>query len=284
MAHSDFSVKVQFIDDASGEALGFSEMAPDSLPETFELDTTLEIGDDDWNVVDAQPKTRAEYVESKTLTLRLRRLEKIDPSKLMYTMATICDRLPPLGESPVNCSDEDVMLHEDDWCQVEFVAAADQDHIATQVAEIHQFKIDNWSGEGWKNIFVRPDHPTKFASLGIGFDTLQKAFSGSAPGRVLVFQSFSDAKGSAREVVGGFSFRGQDGLIVYGHHVEGVVASLAASLFVDNESEVESISKRLLSVGQLGPLLLVDWNTDQAMTPTDKQEIERWLSFLADPG
>ena len=64
MAWFSLKVEVTFIDDATGEPFGVTQIPPDDLPESFELDTTLHIGDDDWSVVDAQPSTRAEYAKS----------------------------------------------------------------------------------------------------------------------------------------------------------------------------------------------------------------------------
>jgi hypothetical protein len=284
MAGFSSKVEVTFIDDATGESFGVAQMPPANLPESFELDTTIHLGDDDWSVVYAQPKTRREYAKSKTLILRVIRVQKVELSKIQYSMATIRDRLPPLQDGRGNPNDSDYVLHEDDWGQVEFVAQNDFEYIAAQVAEIRQFKMDNWTGHGWKNIFVRPDHPTDFASLNIAFDDLRLALPDLSQNGVVVFQSFSNPTGSARAVLGGFSFRVNDATIIYGHHVAGIVASLAAHVYVENSPEIEAISWSLESIARLSPLLLVDWNTDSLVTLSDTEEINKWLTFLADPG
>jgi hypothetical protein len=41
--------KVIFIDDATGSAFATTEMPPSDLPETFEIATTLHLGDTDWS-------------------------------------------------------------------------------------------------------------------------------------------------------------------------------------------------------------------------------------------
>jgi hypothetical protein len=284
MAWFSSNVKVTFIDDATGELFGVTKMPPDDLPESFELDTTLHLGEDDWSVVDAQPKTRAEYTKSRALTLHLHRVEKIDPSKLLYSLATICDRAPPLGDGLSKPNDGDYTLHEDDWRQIEFVSANDREYIAAQVAKVHQFKVDNWTGQAWKNIFVRPDHPTELASLNIAIDELKNVLSGCPQNGVVIFQSFSNPTGSARVVLGGFSFRVSTGTMIYGHQIGGNIASLAAHVYVDNDSEVETISRSLRSIALLAPLLLVDWNTDSLVSLSATEEINRWLMLLADAG
>lgn len=206
----------------------------------------------------------------------------LDLSDIRYSLATICERSPPLCDDLGNPHDDDYMLHEDDWRQVEFVAANDREYITAEVAKVSQFKIDNWVGQGWKNLFVRPDHPTDLSSLNIKLDDLKNVLSATTPNGVLVFQSFSDPQGSACAVLGGFSFRMNEGLFIYGHQLDGIISSLAMGLYVENHSEVESFSKPLQSIARLSPLLIVDWNSNALVTLSDAGEVNQWLSWLAE--
>ena len=40
-----------------------------NLPETFELETTLHLGDNEWTVVSAEPRTKLEFASSGKLIL-----------------------------------------------------------------------------------------------------------------------------------------------------------------------------------------------------------------------
>jgi hypothetical protein len=113
-------VKVTFIDDSTGKLIGITEMPPSDLPESFEIDTTLHLGKDDWSVVAAQPTNRTEYAKSKSLTLRLRRIELIDPSKILFSLPSICDMIPGLSDQAL--SGDEFVLAEDDWRQFELVS------------------------------------------------------------------------------------------------------------------------------------------------------------------
>src|SRR5438128_2305534 len=95
-------IDVTLIDDASGKYIGVTKMLPEALPESFKLNTTLHLGDADWSVVRAQPETRAEFAKSKSLTIRLRKVEKIDPSKILYSLPSICDFIPGLSDRTLN--------------------------------------------------------------------------------------------------------------------------------------------------------------------------------------
>jgi hypothetical protein len=66
-------ILVTFIDDATGAAVATTKMPPTDLPESFEIKTTLHLGEADWSVVHAEPRTRKEYTKSGSLTLRLRK-------------------------------------------------------------------------------------------------------------------------------------------------------------------------------------------------------------------
>ena len=86
------NVLVTFIDDATGEKFAESEMPPANLPDSFAEETTLHIGDDDWSVVHAEPMSKTEFTKSRTLTLRLRKVELVDPEALSFSQFDITDR------------------------------------------------------------------------------------------------------------------------------------------------------------------------------------------------
>lgn len=109
-------VSVTFIDQATGAVFASSEMPPDRLPDSFETDTTFHLGDDDWSVVDAEPQTKAQFKKSGKLTLRLRKVEMIDPQELSYSQLDITERF-----------DDNQNLGSDDWIETRPLNAAIED-------------------------------------------------------------------------------------------------------------------------------------------------------------
>jgi len=85
-------IHVTFIDDATGEVFAKTEMPPTNLPESFEIETTLHLGEVNWLVTHAQPKMRAEYTKSKSLILRLRKIEKLPAYAISYSQLDITER------------------------------------------------------------------------------------------------------------------------------------------------------------------------------------------------
>lgn len=205
-------ITVTFVDDTTSETFATVELPPADLPETFELETTLHLGDADWSVISAEPSTRTEYSKSGKLTLRLHRIEQIDLADILFSLPSICDRLPDVGEDP---ADDACVLTEDDWRQQELVSrtlAAETDAEIDSIRAIHE---EESASVGWKKIHVRkrPDPP--IAST-LTLQDLDRVFGGVA------FQGVSFGR---YPIVSGFSFQA-DGLQCYGTEEDGKVTVL----------------------------------------------------------
>jgi hypothetical protein len=82
-------VLVTFIDDATGVAFATTRIPPTDLPETFNTETTLHLGESDWSVVHAEPLTRESYARSRSLVLRLRKIEKVGTDTILFSQLDI---------------------------------------------------------------------------------------------------------------------------------------------------------------------------------------------------
>lgn len=251
-------VKVTFIDEATGDSFGVTEMLPTDLPESFEIDTTLHLGNEDWSVVDAQPKTRAEYEKSKSLVLRLRRIEMMAPSNILFSLPSICNSIPGVAEHKL--SGAEFILAEDDWRQFEFVS---NDHAADVDDEIEKIRLihENASADvGWREIHVRtkPELPIVCtlaladlaSALNIAGDSVGVTYSGA--------QS---------QIAHGYAFRTND-LTVYGVVADGDVQTIAFEQYSDVSPTSDSIG-RLKSLAQNLNLDLVYWCRCARVGPDD---------------
>src|SRR4051812_48407929 len=84
----------------------------------------------------------------------------IDPSKLLFSLPTICDEIPLTGSTPAPAGQSTFRLREDDWRQVELVAATHRQAIDKNVADIRVVR-DSRVGVGFPTVVVRsePQHP-----------------------------------------------------------------------------------------------------------------------------
>jgi hypothetical protein len=97
-------VNVTFIDDATGVAFATTKMLPNDLPASFEVNTTLHLGEADWFVVHSEPRTREGYTKSGSLVLRLRKIEMMAPDALSFSQADTTERF-----------DDNLRLGMEDW-------------------------------------------------------------------------------------------------------------------------------------------------------------------------
>ena len=218
-------VAVTLIDDATGAPFAITEMPPDDLPGSFEAETTLHVGESDWSVVHAEPLTRPEYAKSGKLVLRVRRIERVNLSDILFSLPSICDRVPAVGDRPL--AGDECVLVEDDWRQFEFVSrqlAAESDAEIAAIRCIHEQERVSF---GWRKLHVRrrPDPPIISP---LRRDRLEHSFGG------LSFRGVS-FRGAGSPIMSGFSFRAADGLECYGVEEEwrvtvlGVVQDVPAS-------------------------------------------------------
>jgi hypothetical protein len=220
MAWFSEKVHVTFIDEATGRIIKVADMAPDDLPESFQVDTTLHLGDIDWSVVRAIPVTRAESSQSKKLKLYVRKVEKMDPSKILFSMPSICDLIPPLGSGLVAAND--YALHEDDWRQLELVSHELASEVDNEIQSIRQIHLLHSAKIGWRKIHVRSRPVTPVT----GRVTLRDAARvfGLASGFFGVTYSQS-----AVQINSGYSFTALDGQQFYGLTADGAVTVFAVA-------------------------------------------------------
>jgi len=249
MGSSSRKVAVTLIDDARGATLAATELSPSDLPESFEIETTLHLGDAEWSVVYAEPRTRPEFTKSGTLTLRLRRVEKVDPGTILFSLPSICDRLAVIGDGAL--AGDECILSEDDWRQLELVSrhfAADADAEIAAIRRIHEQEV---AQVGWRKIHVRrrPDPPI---AAPLTRKDLDRAFHGG-----ITFRGVS-YRGARSPIVSGYSFRAADGLQCYGVEEDGRVTVLGIAQDTPASPPFRS-AQALAEVAREFDLDLVHW-------------------------
>ena len=86
-------------------------------------------------------------------------VSEIDPHSILFTLPTICDVAPPTIQDPSHNNPEAIHIHEDDWRQIEFIAQTDLPQVDREMASIDAFKHANWTGVGWKSVYIRKERP-----------------------------------------------------------------------------------------------------------------------------
>jgi hypothetical protein len=121
-------IKVEFINASDGSIIGTSKLPLDQLPETFEIETTMDLGSEKWTVASAKPPTKSEFSKLKSLKLTMNKVEMININDINYTLPTISNELPIITQS-ASFNGPSFNIREDDWRQLEFLPKSSRDNV-----------------------------------------------------------------------------------------------------------------------------------------------------------
>ncbi|MDC0717552.1 hypothetical protein [Nannocystis bainbridge] len=229
------TIRVTFVDAADNSVFGEADVPAEHLPESFTTATTMRLGDGEWQVEQADPAERHEFLASGRLRLVLHEIQWVDPKTILFTLPTLEDTMPRLLDEPA----DGFSMHEDDWRQRELVSIAFMPEIEAELAAIRAV-LAAPTGGGFANLHVRERIAEPLRDTGLVLAELQLAF-GQPPRRDL-------GLGGLR-VADGFVFLPMEAP-VYGHEHEGRVAALGI---------VDELPPALAELARRRELVLVDW-------------------------
>lgn len=255
------TVEVTLIELGKDEAFGVSQVPVDQLPDTFEINTTLHLGDVDWQVVEARPATKAEFRETGKVTVVLAKQEifNIDPANLLFNIdpANVLFSLPTISNDmaiveAVSSLENVLVLHEDDWRQFEFLSAGLNELVQQEVQDILAIYHTQREESGFKQLHVRrriaeplPDVALPLESLAQAFQ-IEKRFNGVA------------FKNAAATIVNGFAWQTGSGWIFWGQtDTQGNLVVLC--LLPPQDADVAIMANKIDDFVLANDLLLIDW-------------------------
>jgi hypothetical protein len=251
-------VDVRFINADSGESLGQTRMDPEQLPESFHQATTLTLAGAEWTVRSAEPPTRAEFAAAGQLVLKLAKaaVQYVDPREVLYSLPTLNDELPP-EEGSIDGTE--IVLHEDDWRQVELVHWSHQEIVVAELEAIHAIYREQRQGSGFKEIHLRERLPQPLAGTRIDWSELAPLVSdGYQP------LSFEDHE---HRVQGGFAIQRPTGSVICGTCEGSTVTVLCLGRgWLKPDAEACAAIEALAAKHQL---MLVNWVRCAATGPGD---------------
>jgi hypothetical protein len=190
-------------------------------------------------------------------------------AQLLFSLPTICDPTPPLAETPHQPAQGEIVLHEDDWRQIEFVSEENREYIEQQFVQHRRFRAEKRQEAGYTEILPRPEHPAPFSRLGVSQAALRDALEVSSWERLSI-----DWLGGAREVEGGFAASLGHGVILYGCAIDNVVQELG--LLVPSHDPSISCPETVKRVGRFVKADLVDWYKLARIASSDTPGFSKW--------
>jgi hypothetical protein len=229
----------------NGQTIGISEMKADQLPETFSLATTMHIQDNDWTVEEAIPENSIDFIKTKSLVLKMRKIEKMNINDIWYSLSTISNEFPqtvPMTQQ----TEFDIHIHEDDYRQKEFLninalSLIEEEFIGIKnIWENHSKKSEEYTL--FKNCHVRNVIGTP--NLTINFNELKTLLKSNSVGQVFI---------NGETLINGFAIK-TDNATYFGTLANDTVTELCISQWNENTTtEIKGIDKAF-------NLLFVNWN------------------------
>lgn len=246
------TVEVTLIELGKDEAFGVSPVPVDQLPDTFEINTTLHLGDVDWQVVEARPATKAEFRETGKVTVVLAKQEifNIDPTKVLFGLPTISSDMALVED--VASLENVLVLHEDDWRQFEFLSASLHELVQQEVQDILAIYHTQREESGFKQIHVRKRIAEPLLDVALPLESLAQAFG--------VEKRFSGVafNNAAATIVNGFAWQTASGWIFWGQtDAQGNLAVLC--LLPPHDADAAIMAKKIDDFVLAHALLLIDW-------------------------
>ncbi len=232
MTSFSINIEVTFIDDRTSEPMGVTQISSTDLPESFERDTIIHLSNADWKVMNARPKTRAQYTKSKNLILWIDRIEQVNPQNILFSLPSICDVIPALSDRSL--SGNELTIAEDDWRQFELISNKFADKVDSEIAKIKLIHENASDGVGWKEMHIRTK-PVIPIAANISLSHLATILKVSAKSTGITYH------GSRSPIADGYSFQLNDDFSVYGIAPNSKVQVIAIGQYSNVSPNAESI-------------------------------------------
>lgn len=170
-----------------------------------------------------------------------------------------------------------IYFHEDDFCQIQLLPARNWGHCAQQLGELSEFaEAHRAPGGGWTEVYMRQDEPESIASLALTVDWLCTLLASSLE----PFDRVDTGYGSRRDPcehtrAWGFD---EDCAVFLEFAHDGTVQHIWLGLGGPGAEAQRSLLKALGDLGNLHPMLLVDWGWGRLFRSDDGASLASYLA------
>lgn len=236
------AVTVEFIENETTTPFAVSEVPIEQLPETFELETDLEIKEQQWRVVQATPQNKEEFSKTGMLRVVLDKVQMIDPRELLFSLPTISDEI----SETENISIENLFtIHEDDWRQWEFISKKYNSELKQELDSVIEIYENHRAGIGFDKVHIRELIKKPLIDKSIRIEEFSQTLN---------ITKKSDGFGLADrgKVKDSFAFQIAEGMTFYGQTANNLITVLCVQNNENSIQTIEQIAKRY-------EIVFVDW-------------------------
>jgi hypothetical protein len=245
-------IEVKFYEGKSETPFAVSNVPIEQLPDTFEIDTTMHLGENDWRVLGAEPAEKNKFRKSGKLNLYMTKSEitQIDPNELLYSLPTINNDIA--GVENTESLENVAVFREDDWRQFEFVVRNYESTIENELGHIKKIYESHREGVGFKKLHLREKIVTPLENSSLTLKLIGESFDIAKKYEGVAFNN------AAATIIGGFALQTESGWLLWGQANEsGEILSLNISQ--TRESNITGISDKIDKFTEKHGLYLIDW-------------------------
>jgi hypothetical protein len=199
------------------------------------------------------------------------KVERLNPQSIHYTMPTISEDVPEIEKVITQPGPNELVFHEDEWCQIEFFPKSRLPEIQRILTEYKPFEISNREQGGWREIYMR--RITRVAVIA-GPDPVARlesalhAKAGPAP----ILRTSSAIVGGVKN---GFTVPLGGNISLYGYLSAGAIPVLGANVGKDPDDSKLTEAFRQLNASY--DVILVDWRAQLVLLSIgDDGQAEVW--------
>ena len=197
--------------------------------------------------------------------------QHLDPKTILFSVPTLSNDIAALEKMDRAPNAADLVFHEDEWSQVEFLPKSLLPEIQRMLKEYKAFEQANRTPNGWRNVYVRKIQRQPLLSGPHLVQQLEKLLAARAGGSMVLY-STSTAGGRVKD---GFVLPLGGNVTLYGYTTDEGIPVLGASVGQnpDDLKLVEAFTKLNTSAG----LVLVDWRAQMLLISTKESgQIDVW--------
>jgi hypothetical protein len=195
----------------------------------------------------------------------------MNPKNILFSVPTLSDDMPALDPIDKPPSRADVVLHADDWSQLEFFPRGAAAEIRRLLAELKTFEQANRKSSGWKKPYVRKIARAPVIAAPEPLKQLAAHLGTTARGPAFITETNS----FLGRVHSGFTFDLGGNIQLYGYTQRNDVPVLAAS--VGPKADNMKLAAAFMKLNKSEGLMLVDWRAQLLLLGvTPDGNIETW--------
>lgn len=188
--------------------------------------------------------------------------QTVDPKAILFSVPTLSNDIAPLVPVEGRPGEGDLIFHEDEWSQIEFLPRSHLDEVKRMLKEFKAFEQANRVQHGWRNVYVRKLDRTAVLPSPQGLQQLETLLGAKAGGAPILVQS----PGVGGRVQSGFTLALGGKVTLYGQFVGGQIKLLGA--YLGEGAKDFKLTEAFMKLNAGSGVILVDWRRQLILLST----------------